>query len=245
MYDNIKIGLIGYQGRMGQAIIRVLQKKNINTITNGGDVENSDKSKLFQSSDVIIDFSSPDGLLECLQLAVQFHKPLVSGTTPIDQELMKKITDASKHTRICWSSNMSIGIAIIKKMAAMCATMLPDYDCEILDKHHNKKKDAPSGTAIMLGKSVAEGRGVNFDNVAVFDRNQERQKGQIGFSSVRGGNIVGDHDVMFIGENDEIIITHRAYKRSLFAVGAVECALKLLDKKNNGFYTIEDLLLSE
>ena len=135
-------------------------------------------------------------------------------------------------------------MAITRKLASMCGKLLADYDCEIFERHHNKKKDAPSGTAIMLGKSVAEGRGVNFDNVAVFDRNQERHKGQIGFSSARGGNIVGDHDVMFIGENDEIIITHKAYKRSLFAVGAVECALKLLEQKNNGFYTIEDLLFN-
>ena len=243
MYDNIKIGLIGYQGRMGQAIIRVLQKKNIKTITNGGDVENSDKSKLFQSSDVIIDFSSPDGLLECLQLAVQFHKPLVSGTTPIDQELMKKITDASKHTRICWSSNMSIGIAIIKKMAAMCATMLPDYDCEILDKHHNKKKDAPSGTAIAIGQVIANCRNINFDENKICNRNCIRQQDQIGFASIRGGNIFGEHDVMFIGENDEITISHKAYNRELFAAGAVKCALKILEKQTNGFYSVEDLLL--
>lgn len=243
MYDNIKIGLIGYQGRMGQAIIRVLQKKNIKTITNGGDVENSDKSKLFQSSDVIIDFSSPDGLLECLQLAVQLHKPLVSGTTPIDQELMKKITDASKHTRICWSSNMSIGIAIIKKMAAMCAAMLPDYDCEILDKHHNKKKDAPSGTAITIGQVIANYRNINFDENKICNRNCIRQQDQIGFASIRGGNIFGEHDVMFIGENDEITISHKAYNRELFAAGAVKCALKILEKQTNGFYSVEDLLL--
>ena len=140
---------------------------------------------------------------------------------------------------------MAIGVNVFFNTLKKLAPLLYDFDIEIIEAHHNQKQDAPSGTAIMLGKSVADGRGVEFDKVAVFDRNQERQKGQIGFSSVRGGNIVGDHDVMFIGENDEIIVSHKAYKRSLFAVGAVECALNLLEQKSNGFYTIEDLLLSE
>ena len=241
---SVKIGVIGYQGRMGQEILQILQKRNVEAITFGGEI-GGDKNEIFTKSDVVIDFTNNDGLKECLKFVEKTKTPFVSGSTPMNNELMAEILKLSQNSKICWSANMSIGIAITRKLASMCGKFLADYDCEIFERHHNKKKDAPSGTAIMLGKSVADGRGVEFDKVAVFDRNQERQKGQIGFSSVRGGNIVGDHDVMFIGEYDEIAITHRAYKRSLFAVGAVECALKLLDKKNNGFYTIEDLLLSE
>ena len=123
--------------------------------------------------------------------------------------------------------------------------MLKDYDCEILERHHNKKKDSPSGTAIMLGQEVAKARDMNFDDVAIFNRSNERIKDQIGFASIRGGSIFGEHDVMFIGDNDEITITHKAYNRKLFAVGAVECAIKLFNKKENGFYTIEDLIFNK
>ena len=122
-----------------------------------------------------------------------------------------------------------------------------EYDCEIVEKHHNQKLDAPSGTAKTIGQAVADGRGVNFNQNAVFGRNPQSEKrhvNEIGFSSIRGGNIFGEHDVMFIGQNDEITISHKAFNRKLFAVGAINCALKLLEKKENGFYSIEDLLIT-
>ena len=240
----IKIGVIGFQGRMGQEILQVLKAKNIEAITNGGEI-GGDKNEIFSASDIVIDFTNAEGLKECLKFVKTTKKPFVSGSTPMNNKLMKEILEVSQNTKICWSANMSIGIAIASKLSSICGELLADYDCEIFERHHNKKKDAPSGTAIMLGKAVANGRNVVFDDVAVFDRNQERQKGQIGFSSARGGNIIGEHNVMFIGESDEIVITHKAYNRSLFAVGAVECALKLLEQKNNGFYSIEKLLFNK
>lgn len=239
--NNIKVGLVGYQGRMGQEILRILQSKNIEVITKGGEV-GGDKTEIFKNSNVVIDFTSAEGLNQCLDFVKKYKTPLISGSTPINDDLIKKMLEISKETKICWSSNTSIGVAITKKIAKMLGLMLKDYDCEIIEKHHNKKKDAPSGTAISLGKAVAEGRNVNFEDVKIYGRNGERKKDEIGFSSVRGGSIFGEHDVMFIGENDEITISHRAFNRTLFASGAVDCALKLLEKKENKLYTIEDLI---
>ena len=237
-----KVGIVGYKGRMGKELIDVLEKKNLSVITD------DDKCKLFDLADVVIDFSSTDGFKECLQEVRRTGKPLVSGSTPMNNELYNEILDVSKKAKICWSSNMSIGIAIIKKMSYMLGQMLSgeEYDCEILEKHHNQKLDAPSGTAKTIGQAVADGRGVNFGQNAVFGRNPQsgkRKNGEICFSSIRGGNIFGEHDVMFIGQNDEITISHKAFNRRLFAVGAINCALKLLEKKENGFYSIEDLLI--
>ncbi len=238
----IKIGVSGYKGRMGQEILNVLKRlDNVDIITDGGEL-NEDKAKLFKNSDVVIDFTNIDGLCECLKFAKQTKTPFVSGSTPMNDYVMKQILDASRYTKICWSANMSIGIAVVHKLLLECGKLLGDYDCEIFERHHNKKKDAPSGTAIMLGKTVADSRNLSFDDVFIYDRKSERKKNQIGFSSVRGGNIVGEHEVMFIGENDEIKITHKAYNRSLFAVGAVQCAIKLLQQKKIKFYKVEDLL---
>lgn len=242
MNSNIKIGIVGYGGRMGQEVLKVLRSRNITSITKCGEI-GEDKTELFANSDVVIDFTNKDGLLECLKFAKETKTPLVSGSTPMDDGVMKQILEISKDLKICWSANMSICVAIARKLSSICGKLLADYDCEILEKHHNKKKDAPSGTAIMLGESVAKSRNVKLEDVLVIDRNSDRKCGQIGFASVRGGSIIGEHDVMFIGENDEITITHKAYNRSLFAVGAVECAIKLLQQKQNGFYKIEDLFL--
>ena len=233
---------------MGQEINNILlSKKNIDIVMKGGDV-GENKANIFNNSDVVIDFSCAEGLEECLNFSKKTKTPLVSGSTPMNDKLMKKMLSIAKDTKICWSANMSIGITITKKISAMLGKWLVDYDCEIIEKHHNMKKDAPSGTAIMLGKAVAESRGVNFNDVCVCDRHEKqsgaRKKEQIGFSSVRGGSIFGKHKVMFIGSDDAITISHEAYNRRLFAVGAVECALKLLQKKQNGFYSIEDLLLN-
>ena len=241
--NQLKIGVIGYQGKMGQEICKVLQSKNIKPITDGGEL-NGDKRKVFVNADVIIDFSSAKGLSECIDLSVLFHKPLVSGSTPMTNELMQKMLQASKQTKICWSANMSIGIAIVKKLASETAKILQDYDCEILELHHNQKKDAPSGTALAIGKSISDARNQKFDDISVFGRNgtSQRKANEIGFSSIRGGSIFGEHEIMFIGQNDKITISHQAFNRALFAIGAVECAIQILEPKSTGFFTLEDLI---
>ena len=243
--NQLKIGVIGYQGKMGQEICKVLQSKNVKIITDGGEL-NGNKKNIFINSDVIIDFSSAEGLNECLDLAVQFQKPLVSGSTPMTDELMQKMIRASKQTKICWSANMSIGIAIVKKIATETAKVLKEYDCEILEIHHNQKKDAPSGTAIAIGKAISQARKQNFNDISVFSRSglSKRKANEIGFSSIRGGSIFGEHEIMFIGQNDKISISHQAFNRTLFAIGAVECIYQLLKQKSNGFFTLEDLVLN-
>ena len=258
MVDCIRIGVVGYNGRMGQEICSVIKNyndknndnnidKNIEIITKGGE-NGENKIELFNHSDIVIDFTNNQGLSECLDCVLKTEKPLVSGSTPMTQDLEKKLIEASKITKICWSANMSIGVAITKKISKLLGQYLPcnEYDCEILEKHHNQKKDAPSGTAIMLGKAVAEGREVVFEDAKDIERMQKSEKreiGKIGFSSIRGGSIFGEHEVMFIGKNDEITIKHIAFNRKIFAVGAVDCALKLFEKKEeSGLFLPEDLL---
>ena len=218
------IGLSGSKGRMGQEILSILQERNIDTILN--DVGDS-KAEMFDKADAVIDFSSPSGLQECINEVKRTKKTLVSGTTPMTKEIFQDLQDVSKIAKVCWSANMSIGVAITKKISKLLGQYLPaeQYDCEILEYHHNKKKDAPSGTAMLLGQAVASGRNIELENNTIFNHNtgSARECGKIGFSSIRGGNIFGEHEVMFIGQNDIITIKHTAYNRRLFAVGAVEC----------------------
>ena len=244
--SGVKIGVIGYQGRMGKAVCEVLFERGIEPFIKGGDLM-GDKTGIFENSSVVIDFSSPDGLNECLDFVADTGTPLVSGTTGLDDELVKKMKKISEKTKICWSANMSIGVLMVRKALAMIAKQMNSYDCEIIEKHHNQKKDAPSGTALMLGQTVAEARLRKLNDIAVFDRqtakDKIRHKGQIGFSSVRGGSVFGEHEVIFFGEDESIEIKHTAYSRKLFANGAVDCALKLLETDGNGLFSVGDLLL--
>ena len=233
---NIKIGVIGHKGRMGQEVLKVLNEKNIEAVVLNDEI-NGNKIDVFTKADVVIDFSSPQGLKECLECVKKTNTPLVSGSTPINNELLGEIKEINEKSKketgkelVYWSSNMSIGIDLTKKIAKELGGILKseDFDCEILEAHHHNKKDAPSGTAILLGKSVAEGRQVDFEKVASFDRNKTRKEGEIGFASIRGGSIFGEHEVMFIGESECISVKHIAYNRKVFAVGAVERALKML-----------------
>ena len=236
---NIIFGVVGSRGRMGTEILSVLKEKELKFITD------KNKEKLFLESDVVIDFSSNEGLEQCLDILTTINKPFISGSTPMNDKLYNKMISLSKDNKICWSANMSIGIAIMKKMSFMLGEFLNEnqYDCEILEKHHNKKIDSPSGTALLLGQEVAKGRNVNFNDVSTFDNKRTiRKTGDIGFSSIRGGNIFGEHEVMFIGKDEEISLKHTAFNRKIFAVGAIKCALKLLEIDKNGFYSPEDLL---
>ena len=239
-FSNLKIGVVGANGRMGLQVQEVLKGYGITCIKEGT------INEIFNNADLVIDFSSAEGLEECLQSAQRTGKTLVSGSTPMSDELMQKIQETSKHAKICWSANMSLGIALMKKVAEMLAKSLPEneFDSEILEAHHSQKADAPSGTAVAIGKVIAKGRGVNFNDKAVLSKstNYKRKKGDIGFASIRGGSIFGQHSAMFIGQSEQITISHEAFNRKIFAEGAVKCALKLLDKTQNGFYTVEDLM---
>ena len=209
---NIKIGVIGHKGRMGQEVLKVLNEKNIEAVVLNDEI-NGNKIDVFTKADVVIDFSSPQGLKECLECVRKTNTPLVSGSTPISNELLGEIKEINEKSKketgkelVYWSSNMSIGIDLTKKIAKELGGILKseDFDCEILEAQ------------------------VDFEKVASFDRNKTRKEGEIGFASIRGGSIFGEHEVMFIGESECISVKHIAYNRKVFAVGAVERALKML-----------------
>ena len=200
---NIKIGVIGHKGRMGQEVLQVLKEKNIEAVVPDDEL-NGDKLDVFKRL--------PDFCMDEIK------------------DINEKSKKETGKELVYWASNMSIGINLTKKIAKELGGILKseDFDCEILEAHHHNKKDAPSGTAISIGKSVAEGRQVDFEKVASFDRNKTRKEGEIGFASIRGGSIFGEHEVMFIGESECISIKHIAYNRKVFAIGAVERALKMV-----------------
>ncbi|MEN9782484.1 MAG: dihydrodipicolinate reductase [Pseudomonadota bacterium] len=252
----VKIGIVGACGRMGVEIANCILKnqKAQLSISLGRNIEKNsifpvpnllttEIDKVFQEADVIIDFSSPEGLQECLKQAIKHQKPLVSGTTGIDDNVQNAIQKASKEVKICYSGNMSIGVAIMKNVLKTLSKQLADYDCEILEIHHNEKKDSPSGTSLLLGKAVAEARGQNFEKVANFNRSGKRLKDEIGFASIRGGSVFGEHEIMFIGQEDQISIKHTAFNRTIFAKGAVQAAISLFEKSQKaGLFQIDELV---
>ena len=172
------------------------------------------------------------------------HKvPVVVATTGLSKEDEKLMAEASKSIPLFWSANMSLGVCLLKELAKKAAAFLGEgYDIEIVEKHHNRKLDAPSGTALAIADAINESEGDKFNYE--YDRHSKRAKrkpNEIGISSVRGGNIVGDHEVIFAGQNEIIEITHKAMSRSLFADGAVKAAFFLKDKPA-GFYDMNCLL---
>ncbi len=256
--NKIKVGLVGYKGRMGKQIISsvmesdeviisgaVSRKKSAEDIGNVVGLKlgiNSSSSimDVFQKSDVVIEFTTPDTMKECLEIAIKTEKPLVSGTTGHSNQGLLEI--AAKSAPILWSANTSIGISVLSELVKEGAEKLGEgYDVEISDIHHNRKKDVPSGTSIILGKSVAEGRKIDFVAAKSINRNGERKKGEIGFSSVRGGGVCGEHRVMFIGEDEYVELRHVSLTRALFAKGAVKAAIWLSDKENS-LYSIYDVI---
>ena len=243
----------GCNGRMGQVISGLIKENPEMEIVAGVDVSDHIKNTypVFKcikdcdvKADVIIDFASSkatDGLLE---YATQQVIPCVLCTTGLSAEQLEKVQEASKKTAILKSANMSLGINILMKLVKEAAkTLAPaGFDMEIIEKHHNQKLDAPSGTALALADSINE----EFDHSYeyVYDRSTRREKRpekEIGISAVRGGTIVGDHDVMFAGLDEVITFSHTAYSRSIFAKGAIEAA-KFLKGKPAGFYTMQDVI---
>ncbi len=195
--------------------------------------------------DVMIDFSGPAGLLSALTICVEREKSLVTGTTGIGEEHRNAMLDASGKIGVFAASNFSKGIAALLKTCRELAVSFPGADVEIVEAHHRMKSDAPSGTALSIGKAIASARGHNFDEVALFERRGQigpRTAKKIGFSSVRGGGIVGDHKVLFALPYETLIIEHRAVSRELFASGAMDAA-KFIQGKT-GLFGMNDLITS-
>ena len=272
MSAPIKVGLPGFGGRMGQMIARLIQEdssfelvaatETLNSKLIGRDISDNlgipktgikisaSADVLGNSSDVIIDFTQPEATMEHVQIALETNTPMVIGTTGLNKVQEKKISDAGKLIPIIYCANTSIGVTILLQQVQQIASKLEDsWDIEIIETHHNQKLDAPSGTALALGKAVAQGRSVLLEKVRVSGRDgitEVRKKGDIGFSAIRGGDIAGEHTVIFFGKNERIELTHKANDRVIFARGALKAAQFISDKSNqnnfNGYFTMDDVL---
>lgn len=234
-----KIGVLGSTGRMGSAILRLLEQDETFLISHTTDI--------FTASDVVIDFTSPAILDAHVKLAVEHQVPIIIGTTGLAENQKNNLITASKHIPVLWAENTSFGIAILSNLVEEMARLLDvSFDIEINETHHRHKIDAPSGTALSLGEAAAAGRNVRLNDVACYTRHGNigpRPVGQIGFSTQRGGTIVGEHTVRFIGDEESIELTHKGYSRDLYAKGAILAAKWLVEKKP-GLYKIRDVLTS-
>jgi 4-hydroxy-tetrahydrodipicolinate reductase len=204
-----------------------------------------DAAKLIGEADGIIDFTAPEATLVLAALAARTGKVHIIGTTGLSAGDDGKIKDAAKSAVIVQSGNMSLGVNLLAALTKRVAkTLDAAFDIEILEMHHNQKIDAPSGTALMLGRAAAEGRGIDLDKSAVRSRDGHtgaRRSGDIGFATLRGGNVVGEHTVMFVGPAERIELVHKAQDRMLFASGALHAAL-WAQRQKPGLYSMMDVL---
>jgi len=204
-----------------------------------------DALEVFAKAQAVIDFTAPAATVAFAGLAAQARAVHVIGTTGLTDDDLKAINAASRHAVIVRAGNMSLGVNLLTKLTQKVAEALDeDFDIEIIEAHHHHKVDAPSGTALMLGEAAAAGRGVNLKDVSDSGRDGitgARKRGDIGFSAVRGGDIVGEHDVMFAAAGERIVLRHMATDRNIFARGALKAALWGQDK-NPGEYDMMDVL---
>lgn len=238
------IGILGMNGRMGQALIAACHAQNID-LSGGTTRDAPDAIRLAKQSTVLIDFTAPQALQEHLDAALKGPCALVIGTTGLTQEHHAAIDEAARHIAIVQSDNMSLGVNLLAHFVRKASQALDeDWDIEVLEMHHRHKVDAPSGTALMLGRAAAEGRGVALNTVADKVRDGitgPRTRGHIGFATLRGGSVPGDHDVIFAGEDERLILAHKAGSRAIFAKGALRAALWVKDKPA-GRYSMADVL---
>ena len=203
------------------------------------------KNGNLNQTDIIIDFSIPEATLALAEICKSQDKGMVIGTTGFEKDQLRYLEECSANIPIFMSPNMSVGVNVLFKLVRMASEAFgEEVDCEIFEAHHSQKIDAPSGTAVRIGEILADTRSVDIKNVGKYGREGlvgKRTQQEIGFSSIRGGDIVGDHTVFFIGEGERVEITHRAQSRVNFAQGAIRAARFLSDKKN-GLYDMEQLL---
>lgn len=249
----IKAIMNGCNGRMGHVIVDIAGADNDIEIVAGVDKfgENNYSFPTFKSlsevdvdCDVVIDFSNASGVDELLDTCVSRNLPVVLCTTGLSEEQISHVKEASSKIAVLKSANMSVGVNVLMKVLKEAAKTLAGsgFDMEIVEKHHNQKLDAPSGTAMSLAEVINDAAGGDYE--FVYDRSARREKRpekEIGISAVRGGTIVGDHDVIFAGTDEVITFSHRAYSRAIFGKGAVEAA-KFLAGKAAGMYDMADAL---
>ncbi len=237
------IGIYGSLGRMGIAIRDILAVQGVRLA--GGADAGDDPAELARAADALVDFSTASALAAHLAAARDAGTPIVIGTTGLSPADHAAIDEAARDIAVLQTGNTSLGVVLLARLVREAAARLgPDWDIEIVEAHHRHKLDAPSGTALMLGEAAAAGRGVPLGEVRVADRaglSGARAEGTIGFASLRGGSIVGDHNVMLATEGERIELAHYAQDRAIFARGAVRAALWLAGQPA-GRYTMDSVL---
>jgi 4-hydroxy-tetrahydrodipicolinate reductase len=226
----IRIALVAPKGRMGQAIAAAVAEDSTLQIDS-------------DSGEVLVDFSSPAALQSSLHRAVTTGVPILIGTTGLDESADAQIAEAARHVAVLRAANTSLGIAVLTDLVERAAQALgDDWDIEILEMHHRYKADAPSGTALALGEAAARGRGSAMQTERGRDgTGLKRAKGSVGFAALRGGTVPGDHDVIFGGPDERLVLSHRAENRMIFARGALAAA-KFLIGKPAGLYSMRDVI---
>lgn len=226
----VRITLFAPDGRMGKAIAAAA-------------IEDARFSFDQEQGDVLVDFSAPAALPRSLEQALAAGIPILIGTTGLDERALERIDEAARRVAVLYAPNTSLGIALLGDLVERAARVLgPDWDIEITETHHRMKADAPSGTALLLGEAAARGRGAALKaERGRYGTGLRREPGAIGFSSLRGGTVAGDHDVMFLGPEERLILSHRAESRMIFARGALAAAHFLVGKPA-GLYSMRDVI---
>lgn len=265
--SDLRIAVMGAAGRMGRELVQAIHATEGAVVAGGterpgaaaigtdigvmagvgplGVLITDDPLELFTRADAVLDFTSPDATVEFAGLAANARIVHVIGTTGFSEGHEAALLAAARHATIVKAGNMSLGVNLLVAMTRKVAEALDaDFDIEIVEMHHNRKVDAPSGTALMLGEAAAQGRKVPLKACSVRSRDGHtgpRRRGDIGFATLRGGNVVGDHTVIFASDGERIELTHRASDRGIFARGAVKAALWGRSKPP-GLYTMSDVL---
>jgi len=239
----IRIGILGSQGRMGLAIAQAIPASGA-TLAGGAD-RDDDAHALAAQSDVLVDFSHPSALAEHLAAAKAAGVPILIGTTGLKADHHEAIDDAAAHIAVLQTGNTSLGVTLLAALVQEATARLgSDWDIEIVEMHHRHKLDTPSGTALLLGEAAAAGRGTTPADSFVEGRvglSGARAEDTIGFASLRGGSVVGDHTVILAGDGERIELSHRAEDRAIFARGTVRAALWLIGQRP-GRYTMREVL---
>lgn len=247
-----KIVICGANGKMGHTIYNCISERDDCEVIGGIDLFTQQyasfpivdaPNKLPEKPDVIIDYSNPASLDVLIEYCLSTGTPAVFATTGYSDEQIQKIKDASQQIPVFFTFNMSLGINLLVQLAKKASSILGDrFDIEIVEKHHNQKIDAPSGTAIMLANAINDTLGNS--RHCVYDRHSQRkkrEKSEIGMHSIRGGTIVGEHDVIFAGHDEVITLSHSAASKSVFAEGSINAAIYIKDKKP-GLYDMSELV---
>lgn len=238
-----RIGIIGSEGRMGSALREAIADARLSCA--GGIDRGGDAAALAGQSDVLVDFSAPDALEATLDAAVAKAVPVVIGTTGLAERHHWLIDEAARTIPVLQTGNTSLGVTMLAALVRQAAARLgEDWDIEIVEMHHRHKVDAPSGTALLLGEAAAQARGIDLALSSERGRDGHtgaRGRGAIGFASLRGGSVPGDHDVILATEGERITLSHRAESRAIFARGAVRAAVWLTGQAA-GRYSMEDVL---